>query len=265
VTKLHWPGQELLTHVLYRASALAQKVNEAIGQNGEQINCQTQLARDEAKAGRASMTHCPVDLGHVWLVTYTDVSLGRKQWYRPQAGLTALVTDERALKQEIGTDRVEHQNKQISQVVKSHLAAEPASLPMAADKHLYAQVLRHAPGHGEGSIGADWRNDFSVSSYEVTDARAPYDHDTTTGSMPAERAWHMVLPSSTWSEARSALSRLAQMQSENSTRLLSEQPNVNAAGSTFSRPRHVFLRMWSTVGRNPSRDSSRKSVYAHLT
>jgi hypothetical protein len=188
VTKLHWPGQELLTHVLYRVSALAQKVNEAIGQNGEQINCQAQLARDEAKAGRASMTHRHVDLGPVWVVTYLDASLGRKQWYRSRAGLVTLVTDERALTQETDANRVEHQSKQISRDVKSSLAAEPASLPMAADKHLYAQVLRQALGHGEGSIGVDWRNDFSVLSYVVTDARALYDHDTTTGNLPTERA-----------------------------------------------------------------------------
>jgi hypothetical protein len=42
--------------------------------------------------------------------------------------------------------------------------------------------------HGEGSIGVDWRRNLSVPGYVVTDARALYDHDTTTGNLPAEGA-----------------------------------------------------------------------------
>ena len=47
--------------------------------------------------------------------------------------------------------------------------------------------------YGEGQIGTDWRKDLTVKGYVVTDARALYDHITTTGSLPAERATMMDL------------------------------------------------------------------------
>jgi hypothetical protein len=77
--------------------------------------------------------------------------------------------------------------------VKSSLAAESASLSMAVDKHLYARVLLQALMHGEDKIGADWRKDLIIPGYVVTDARALFDHITTTGSLPAERATMMDL------------------------------------------------------------------------
>ena len=47
--------------------------------------------------------------------------------------------------------------------------------------------------HGEDRIGADWRKNMHVGGYMVTDARALFDHITTTGSVPAERATMMDL------------------------------------------------------------------------
>jgi uncharacterized protein YrrD len=193
VMKLRWPAQKLLTQVLYGVSALAQKVNEATVQNVKEINRLIKLAKEEATAGRASITHRPVDLGQVCVVTYFDASLGKEDGYKSQAGLVTFVTDERTLTQETNANRVEHQSKKISRVVKSSLAAESASLSMAVDKHLYARVLLQALMHGEGNIGADWRKDLTVPGYVVTDARALYDHITTTGSLPAERATMMDL------------------------------------------------------------------------
>ena len=64
---------------------------------------------------------------------------------------------------------------------------------MAVDKHLYSRVLFQTLMYGEARIGADWRKDLTVEGFVVTDARALYDHVTTTGSLPAERATMMDL------------------------------------------------------------------------
>ena len=47
--------------------------------------------------------------------------------------------------------------------------------------------------YGEDRIGADWRKDLHVGGYMVTDARALFDHTTTTSSLPAEKATMMDL------------------------------------------------------------------------
>ena len=62
-----------------------------------------------------------------------------------------------------------------------------------AASHLYSRVLFQALMYGERQIGADWRKDLTVEGFVVTDARALYDHVTTTGSLPAERATMMDL------------------------------------------------------------------------
>ena len=103
------------------------------------------------------------------------------------------VTDSKAIETMTYANRVEHQSKRITRVVKSSFAAESASLSMAVDKHLFARVLLQALMYGEDQIGADWRKDLTVNGYVVTDARALFDHITTTGSLPAERATMMDL------------------------------------------------------------------------
>ena len=64
---------------------------------------------------------------------------------------------------------------------------------MAIHEHLYARLLLQALMYGEGGIGPDWRKDLSIPGYIVTDARALYDHITTTGSLRADRATIMYL------------------------------------------------------------------------
>ena len=64
---------------------------------------------------------------------------------------------------------------------------------MVVDKHLFARILFQALMYGEGRISADRTKDLTVNGYVVTDARALYEHITTTGSLPAERATMMDL------------------------------------------------------------------------
>jgi hypothetical protein len=193
VMQLRWPAQKMLTQVLYGVSYLAQKVNEAQVKHVKEANRLLKLALEEVKAGRAQITHHPVELGEVNVVTYFDASLGKEDGYKSQAGMVTFVTDARALEKMTYANRVEHQSKKITRVVKSSLAAESASLSMAVDKHLFARVLLQALMFGEERIGTDWRKDLTVGGYVVTDARALYDHITTTGSLPAERATMMDL------------------------------------------------------------------------
>ena len=193
VMKLRWPAQKLLTQVLYGVSALAQKVNEAKVKHVKEINRLVKVAQEERHAGRAKVTHRPIDLSNPCIVTYFDASLGKEEGYKSQAGMVTFASDGKVLEKMTNCNRVEAHSKKITRVVKSSLAAESASLSMAVDKHLYSRVLFQALMYGEGRIGADWRKDLTVEGYVVTDARALFDHITTTGSLPAERATMMDL------------------------------------------------------------------------
>ena len=193
VMQLRWPAQKLLTQVLYGVSYLAQKVNEATVAHVKEANRLLKLAKEEVQAGRATYTYHAVDLSNVTVVTYFDASLGKEEGYKSQAGMMTFVTSAAALEKMTIANRVEHHSKKISRVVKSSMAAEAASLSMAVDKHLFTRVLLQALMYGEANIGSDWRKDLKISGYVVTDARALYDHITTTGSLPAERATMMDL------------------------------------------------------------------------
>ena len=193
VMQLRWPAQKPLTQLLYGVSALAQKVNEAKVKHVKEANRLLKVAQEEVQAGRARITHRPIDLSSVCIVTYFDASLGKEEGCKSQAGMMTFATDQEALTNMTAANRVEHHPKRITRVVKSSLAAEAASLSMAVDKHLFTRILLQALMHGEDRIGADWRKDMHVGGYMVTDARALFDHITTTGSLPAERATMMDL------------------------------------------------------------------------
>ena len=155
VMKLRWPAQKLLTQVLYGASVLAQKVNEATVARVKEANRLLKVANEEVRAGRAQITHRPLDLSQLCVVTYFDASLGREEGCKSQAGMVSFATDAKALQTMTNANRVEHQSKRITRVVKSSLAAESASLSMAVDKHLYTRVLLQALMYGDGQIRAD--------------------------------------------------------------------------------------------------------------
>ena len=72
--KLRWPAQKLLTEVLYGVSAMAQRVNEAKVKHVKEINRLLKIANEEVEAGRARISHRPVDLSQACIVTYFDAS-----------------------------------------------------------------------------------------------------------------------------------------------------------------------------------------------
>ena len=95
--KLCWPAHKLLMQMLYRVSALAQKVNEAKVKHVKEIIRLVRLvAKDEAKAGRARLVHQPMDLSQVCIVTYFEASLGKEHGCRSQAGMMTFFTGNKA-------------------------------------------------------------------------------------------------------------------------------------------------------------------------
>ena len=79
VMKLRWPAQKMLTQVLYGVSVLAQKVNEATVKHVKEANRLLEVANEEVKAGRAQVTHRPINLSEACIVTYFDASLGKEE------------------------------------------------------------------------------------------------------------------------------------------------------------------------------------------
>ena len=101
VMKLRWPAQKLLT----------------------ELNRLVKLANEEVQAGRARITHHAINLSQVCIVTYFDASLRREDGCKSRAGMVTFVTDSKALETMTYANRVEHQSKRITRVVKSSLAA----------------------------------------------------------------------------------------------------------------------------------------------
>ena len=96
------------------ANALAQKVNEAKVKHIKEINRLVRVAKEESNAGRARITHQPLDLSNPCIVTYFDASLGKEEGYKSQAGMVTFATDGKVLQDMTYGNRVEHHSKRIT-------------------------------------------------------------------------------------------------------------------------------------------------------
>ena len=190
VMRLRWPAQQVMPHVLYEISKLAQRVSGATYQDFQDAVKLHQKILNEAASGRASLKYPKLDLKkgeRPCMVSYFDASLGKEKDGKSQLGNVHFMTSEDALHGPRPAIAIDFNTTKSTRVVRSSMAAESASLSVAIDRHLYNRLLLQMLWDGPFRLSADWRKELKVKGYVVTDAKSLYDHLQTTGQIPAER------------------------------------------------------------------------------
>lgn len=68
------------------------------------------------------------------------------------------------------------------------MSAEAMSMSLCIDRHLYGRLVLEMMLFGVRKIDINWRTSLRVRGGLVTDAKSLYDHLSTTGQLPTERA-----------------------------------------------------------------------------
>ena len=87
-------------------------------------------------------------------VTYFDASLGKEEKGQSQQGAVHFITSVKAETQPANAGILEFNSGRVSRVVRSSMAAEAASMMMAADHKLYNRLLWEALTKGQLEVHA---------------------------------------------------------------------------------------------------------------
>ena len=186
VMRLRWPAQQVMPHLLYEISRLAQRVSGATHGDYQDAVKVHKLMIQEKDAGRAALRY-PKIPGELCLVTFFDASLGKEKDGKSQLGQIHFITNTGVEHRPQPGAVIDFASSKSTRVVRSSMAAEAASMSQAIDRHLYARLLIQMLQQGSFKLSEDWRKDLTVQGYMVTDARSLYDHLRTTGQVPSER------------------------------------------------------------------------------
>ena len=186
VMRMRWPAQHVWPEFMFRISSLAQRVGTASFDDMKEAHSLCSEMHAAAHEGRAKITYRPLQGEHLF-VTYFDAALGRKHDGSAQSGEFHLLTDSQALLKSRCSNVLEYHSNKISRIVRSSIAAESCALTRAADHQLYNRLLFDALRFGRIDIGSGWRSQLQIPGILVTDAKALYDHCSTTGHLAQER------------------------------------------------------------------------------
>ena len=186
IMRLRWPAQQVMPHLLYEISRLAQRVSGATHGDFQDALKAHKLMVQEKDAGRAALRY-PKIPGELCLVTFFDASLGKEKDGKSQLGQIHFITNTGVEHGPQPAAVIDFASSKSTRVVRSSMAAEAASMSQAIDRHLYARLLMQMLQKGSFKLSEDWRKDLTVQGYMVTDARSLYDHLGTTGQVPSER------------------------------------------------------------------------------
>ena len=190
VMRLRWPAQQVMPHLLYEVSKLAQRVSGATYQDFQDAVKLHKKAVQEAAEGRGCLRYPTLRLRsgeRPYLVTYFDASLGKEKDGKSQLGHVHFMTSSGSAEGPAPAVAVDFSTNKSTRVVRSSMAAEASSMSIAVDRHLYNRLLIQMLWDGPFQLEADWRAKMTVSGTVVTDAKSLYDHLQTTGQIPTER------------------------------------------------------------------------------
>ena len=186
VMRLRWPAQQVMPHMLYEISRLAQRVSGATYGDFQDALKVYKMLIQEKDAGRAVLKY-PEIPGELCLVSYFDASLGKEKDGKSQLGQIHFITNTDVVEGPQPAAVVDFGSSKSTRVVRSSMAAEAASMSQAIDRHLYARLLIQMLTKGIFKLSRDWRMDLKVPGFMVTNARSLFDHLGTTGQVPSER------------------------------------------------------------------------------
>ena len=186
VMRLRWPAQLAMPQMLYSVSSLAQRVSKATYADYQEAVGLHKRFLEEVREGRAELKY-PRLQGTPFLVTFFDASLGKEADGKSQLGAIHFLSDTAVEYGPRPAAVVDFQTSKSTRVVRSTMAAESASLSLAADRHVYTRLILDQMLRGVYEVKPTWRTDCQVGGGLVTDARSVYDHMGTTGQVPQER------------------------------------------------------------------------------
>ena len=186
VMRLRWPAQLAMPQMLYSVSSLAQRVAKATYADMEEAMGLHKKFLEEVREGRAELRY-PKLQGTPFLVTFFDASLGKEVDGKSQLGAIHFLSDTGVEYGPRPAAVVDFQTAKSTRVVRSTMAAESASLSLAADRHVYTRLLLDQMLRGVYEVKPTWRTDCQVGGGLVTDARSLYDPVGSTGQVPQER------------------------------------------------------------------------------
>ena len=186
VMQMRWPAAHVMPDFLYRISALAQKFKGPSYADVKKANTTLKDMKALAESGGAILKYPNIG-GEVMFVTYFDASLGKEEKGQSQQGAVHFITSVKAETQPAPAGILEFNSSRISRVVRSSMAAEAASMTMAADHQLYNRLLWEALTKGQLEVHGDWRQRLTTRGLVVTDAKSLYDHVKKVGHLTAER------------------------------------------------------------------------------
>ena len=187
VMRLRWPAQHCVSQLLYAVSWLAQRVNEATGEDMVRAIQTLHQMKEEAKQGRARLWYQPIPEDQMDVVSYFDASLGKEAAGKSQLASAHFVAHSGAMNGPAPANLLEFATTKSTRVVRSSMAAEACSMCLASDKHLYLRLLLQMMVTGDQSVAEKWRTELKVPGALVSDAKALFDHMVTTGQVPTER------------------------------------------------------------------------------
>ena len=188
VMRLRWPAQQVMPHLLYEVSSLAQRVNRATHADYKEAVKLHQKFLEESNQGRAQITYPPLrEKDKLFYVSYFDASVGREEDGKSQLGAIHFLTTECVKEGPTPASVVEFSTNKSIRVLRSSMSAESCSMSIAVDKHLYGRLVLDCLLYGLREIKDDWRITMKVKGGAVTDAKSLYDHLSTTGQLPTER------------------------------------------------------------------------------
>ena len=188
VMRLRWPAQQVLPHLLYQVSNLAQRVNKATyADYREAVKLHGQFL-DEVEKGRARLLYPKLnEKDKLFYVSYFDASVGKEQDGKSQLGAVHFLTTEQARKGPAPASVIEFSTNKSGRVLRSSMSAESCSMSGCVDRHLYGRLVIDRLLFGNRPLDANWRTSMGLDGGVVTDAKSLYDHLSTTGQLPTER------------------------------------------------------------------------------
>ena len=186
IAQLRWPIHLVSPELLFRVSALAQRVAQAKVSDLGAANTLLKDLQTAARAGRTvvklqATTERPV------LVSYFDASLGKTNETAAQRGEVHFVADPAVLSGSGRASILEFHSNRVSRVVRSSMAAESCSMASASDRLVYNLKLLDALAYGKVEVTANWRSELVTRGHLVTDAKSLFDHVHGSSLLATER------------------------------------------------------------------------------
>ena len=119
-------------NAIYAVSWLAQRVNEATGEDMHKAIQTLHLMKEEATQGRARLWYQPIPESKMEVISYFDASLGKETAGKSQLASAHFIAPSDAVNGPAAANLVEFTTNKSTWVVRSSMAAEACAMCLAS-------------------------------------------------------------------------------------------------------------------------------------